>query len=236
MQPLVEWGVVAQSAQQRHRCVGVHIGERGERCVLATIDICGTNRHWQFAANACDDIIGDDNVGALPVEEHSLYEQVADHSVLLYQNKYVVLLAFDHTATDIESVFVVVGTYDPQCAFTQRRYDGCVVVHYLEQSPRAWQLDEFSLAFEDGRIRFCYLDFHVSVFNFQLSTFNLLRFCQDFLTFLDSFLDGADKQECLLGQVVDLAIEYHVEALDGVLDVDETAFETGECLGHEERL
>lgn len=40
----------------------------------------------------------------------------------------------------------------------------------------------------------------------------------------------------MFGKVVDIAIENHLETADSVLDIDELARETGESLGHMERL
>ena len=42
----------------------------------------------------------------------------------------------------------------------------------------------------------------------------------EFLTLLNGIFDGADVEECLLWQVVNVTVENHVEALDGVLDAD----------------
>ena len=49
-------------------------------------------------------------------------------------------------------------------------------------------------------------------------------------------LDGAGHVEGLLGDVVQLAFDQHLEAADGVFHLDVAALQAGELLGHEERL
>ena len=51
---------------------------------------------------------------------------------------------------------------------------------------------------------------------------------QQFLGLLLGIVDGAHIEECLLGQVVDLAFEDGIEALDGVFDGNHHAGQTGE--------
>src|SRR3990167_1449145 len=53
---------------------------------------------------------------------------------------------------------------------------------------------------------------------------------------LHDFLDRAAHIEGLLGNLVELAINQHLEALDGFFDLDVAALEPRELLGHEERL
>src|SRR6188508_2634737 len=52
----------------------------------------------------------------------------------------------------------------------------------------------------------------------------------------EDLLDAADVQERLLGDLVELALEDRVEALDGLVDRHELALDTREHLGDEERL
>src|SRR3977135_4190622 len=56
------------------------------------------------------------------------------------------------------------------------------------------------------------------------------------LRFLECFLDRADHVERLLGQGVALAVDDHLEALDGVLERDVLAWRAGEVLRHGKRL
>ena len=56
------------------------------------------------------------------------------------------------------------------------------------------------------------------------------------LTLGNSVLDGSYVEEGLLRQVVYLAVENHVEALDGVLDRNHHAGDACELLGYGERL
>ena len=49
-------------------------------------------------------------------------------------------------------------------------------------------------------------------------------------------LDAADVEERLLGHVVELAVDEQLETLDRLVDRHEDARQTGEDLGHEERL
>src|SRR5699024_2235714 len=56
------------------------------------------------------------------------------------------------------------------------------------------------------------------------------------LALLDGLVDGADHVESLLGQVVDFAVDDHLEAADGVLHRYVHARRAGDHFGHVERL
>src|SRR5690606_23493978 len=64
----------------------------------------------------------------------------------------------------------------------------------------------------------------------------LRRFRSQTLCLLDRFLDGADHVEGGFRKVVVLAVHQALEALDGVLQVDQLARRTGEDFSDEERL
>src|SRR5579871_1660848 len=62
------------------------------------------------------------------------------------------------------------------------------------------------------------------------------RFGGELLALLDRLLDGADHVEGGLRQVIVFALDQALEALDGILQVDELAGRAGEHFGDMERL
>src|SRR4030067_2600414 len=56
------------------------------------------------------------------------------------------------------------------------------------------------------------------------------------LSGLQNHVDTAHHVKGLLGDLVMLAVDYFLEAADGVLELDILALPAGEYLGHEERL
>src|SRR6266700_5437352 len=64
----------------------------------------------------------------------------------------------------------------------------------------------------------------------------LRRLGGEFLALLDRLLDGYDYIERGFGQLVVLALDEPLEALDGFLEVDEHAGRAGEHFGDVERL
>lgn len=61
-------------------------------------------------------------------------------------------------------------------------------------------------------------------------------FCSQLLGLFDRFFDRADHVEGSFRQMVVLAVDQALEALDRVFESDELARRTGEDFGYEERL
>ena len=79
------------------------------------------------------------------------------------------------------------------------------------------------------------MDVHL---RFSFSPFILL-FCLSFhqlFPLLDSIFDSAYVEEGLFGEIVHLAIKYHSEATDGVLNGNHHTGHTGKLLGYVEGL
>ncbi len=115
-------------------------------------------------------------------------------------------------------------------AILQGGDNGSMVVEYLEIAEDTWHLDALHLT-----IIFHFLRGNDSKLQHG-PAFLSLCLLQQFLTFLYSVLNRSDVEECLLGQVVHLAVENHVEALDGILDRHHHALHARELLCHGERL
>lgn len=136
------------------------------------------------------------------------------------------MLAFHHAATNVVGVRLFVVGDNAKLAFCKCGNNGSMVWKNLKQAVCSWQLHQLCFAIKEDGIWFGYFYFH------RL----LLCFGQNLFTLCDSFFNGAYHQECLFGKIVHLAIENHVESLDGVFDIDEFAFQTSKCFRHKEWL
>ena len=147
-------------------------------------------------------------------------------SGLFCEHENLVVQHFSHAAVEVEEEFLAIFVLQLGASLLEDGNHGGVVLQYLEQTAHAGELHQGDLAGIDGSAGGSDFKCHGSLFcGFKF-----------FLALLDGFFDGADEGEGGLGQVVEFAVENHVEALDGVFDVDELAGDAGELFGHEERL
>ena len=75
------------------------------------------------------------------------------------------------------------------------------------------------------------------------TTHNLLKIrflflcsCKFLFALFDSLFDSADEVKRCFRQIIDFAVQNHIEALDCVFNIDEFAFEAGELFSNVERL
>lgn len=159
-------------------------------------------------------------------------------------------MPFDDTGFDVEHLFLFAFCLQSYSAFRQAGDYRGVVFEYFEQSASSGQLQQRCRTVIECRVGFYYLNVHILLFvwpyggrcgsnrrSLSLVAINgLLGFGKDFFAFLDGLFDGSHQKESLFGQIVHVAIQNHIEALDGVVDIDEFALQAGEGFGHEEGL
>ena len=146
--------------------------------------------------------------------------------ILFRQHRNLIIQHLANSASDVEKLLFSSLVMHLDLAFSQSCDHRGVVLQNLEEAVAAWQLHQHCVAAENLLVGCCYLEFHGL----------LLAFFQHLLSFLDSFLDGANEVESCLWILVNFAVHDHVKALDGVFNLDCGAFQSRELLGYGERL
>ena len=147
-------------------------------------------------------------------------------SLLFSKNKHFVVQNLGHTAIEVEKEFLAILVLHLGATLLEGSHHRGMMFQYFEQSAQAGELYQGNLAGIDRFIWGSDFDCHGVLFgSFEF-----------FLTLFDSLFDSADEGEGGFRKVVKLTVENHVEALDGVFDVDELAGDASELFGHEEGL
>ena len=125
-------------------------------------------------------------------------------------------------------------------ALLQRRDQRSVIQQDLETAFRAWKFHGINRGTDQSSFRRDYLRERFLLISLTYSysplTSFLLRLGENRLALLDRVVQGADIEERLFRQVVNLSVEDPAEAIDCVLDVHHHARHASKLLSHSERL
>ena len=138
-------------------------------------------------------------------------------------------------AAEHDELGLLAGRIDRHHAGPQQRDQRRVAGEHAEVAFRAGNVDLIDLAGERDLLRGDEFEVERGHADPTLTSW-LRRFRREPFALLDGFFDVADHVEGGFRQVVVLAVDQALEALDGVLQVDQLAGRTGEHFGDEERL